>query len=96
MDLANGLSENLIVVPYEILLNTFQELEKPVMCWPFFTKHPTNRRFVDDFWKVSYEMRKNILKEDVEALVRKLMNLEDKKGKEMRVRLRKFKDRVLH
>ncbi|XP_057824662.2 7-deoxyloganetin glucosyltransferase [Cryptomeria japonica] len=67
----------------------------PMICWPFFAEQPTNRRFVDDVWKVGYEMRENVVREEVEVLVRKLMNLEDNQGREMRVRLKKYKDKAI-
>ncbi|GLJ48792.1 hypothetical protein SUGI_1028910 [Cryptomeria japonica] len=67
----------------------------PMICWPFFAEQPTNRRFVDDVWKVGYEMRENVVREEVEALVRKLMNLGDEQSREMRVRLKQFKDKAI-
>ncbi|GLJ48796.1 hypothetical protein SUGI_1028980 [Cryptomeria japonica] len=67
----------------------------PMICWPFFAEQPTNRRFVDDVWKVGYEMRENVVREEVEALVRKLMNLEEEQGRDMRFRLKKFEDNAI-
>ncbi|GLJ48790.1 hypothetical protein SUGI_1028860 [Cryptomeria japonica] len=67
----------------------------PMISSPFFAEQPTNRRFVDDVWKVGYEMRENVLREEVEALVRKLMNLGEEQGREMRFRLKILKERAV-
>uniref|UniRef100_A0A0D6QT64 Glycosyltransferase n=1 Tax=Araucaria cunninghamii TaxID=56994 RepID=A0A0D6QT64_ARACU len=67
----------------------------PMMCWPFFAEQPTNRRFVDDVWKVGFEMKENVSREDVETLVGKLMNTEDEYGKEMRRKLQGLKEKAI-
>eukprot|EP00253_Pinus_taeda_P001153 PITA_01153 len=56
----------------------------PMICWPFFAEQQTNRRFVDRVWKVGLEMSEEVSRENVEALVRKLMNLDDEEVKIMR------------
>ena len=55
-----------------------------MICWPFFAEQQTNRRFVDNVWKVGFEMSEEVSRENVETLVRKLMNVEDEQVKMIR------------
>lgn len=55
----------------------------PMMCWPFFAEQQTNRRFVDHVWKIGFEMNEVVSRENVERLVRKLMNPDDEEVKMM-------------
>ncbi|CAN1178210.1 7-deoxyloganetin glucosyltransferase [Linum perenne] len=54
----------------------------PVLCWPFFADQPTNCKFSCMDWGIGMEIEKNVKREDLEELVRELMN--GKKGEKMR------------
>ncbi|VVA92172.1 unnamed protein product [Arabis nemorensis] len=54
----------------------------PMICWPFFAEQPTNCKFCCDEWGVGMEIGGNVKREEVEAVVRELMDGE--KGKKMR------------
>jgi hypothetical protein len=56
----------------------------PMICWPFFVEQQTNRRFVDQVWKIRFEMPEEVSRENVETLVRKLMNPDDEQVKVIR------------
>ncbi|EEF32259.1 UDP-glucuronosyltransferase, putative [Ricinus communis] len=54
----------------------------PMLCWPFFADQPTNCRYSCNEWGVGMEIDNNVKRDEVEKLVRELM--EGEKGKEMR------------
>ncbi|XP_041026785.1 7-deoxyloganetin glucosyltransferase-like [Juglans microcarpa x Juglans regia] len=54
----------------------------PVLCWPFFADQQTNCRFACVEWGIGMEIDRNVKRDEVERLVRELMDGE--KGKEMR------------
>ncbi|CAA7027267.1 unnamed protein product [Microthlaspi erraticum] len=54
----------------------------PMGCWPFFAEQQTNCKFCCDEWKVGMEIGGDVKREEVEAVVRELMDGE--KGKKMR------------
>ncbi|KAL0704929.1 hypothetical protein Bca4012_071354 [Brassica carinata] len=54
----------------------------PMVCWPFFAEQPTNCKFCCDEWGVGMEIGGDVGREEVEAVVRELMDGE--KGKNMR------------
>ena len=54
----------------------------PMICWPFFAEQQTNCRFLCSDWGVGMEINTDVKRDDVEKLVRELMDGE--KGKEMR------------
>ncbi|CAN0910399.1 7-deoxyloganetin glucosyltransferase [Linum grandiflorum] len=54
----------------------------PVLCWPFFADQPTNCKFSVMDWEIGMEIGKDVKREEVEGLVRELMN--GKKGEKMR------------
>ncbi|KAJ4952284.1 hypothetical protein NE237_029116 [Protea cynaroides] len=56
----------------------------PVICWPFFAEQPTNCRYSCVNWGIGDEIHHDVKREDVERLVRNLM--EGEKGKEMKKR----------
>lgn len=67
----------------------------PMICWPFFAEQQTNRRFVDHIWKIGFEMPEEVSRENVEALVRKLMNPHDEEVKIMRKNIMELRDSAL-
>ena len=67
----------------------------PMICWPFFAEQQTNRRFVDNVWKVGFEMSEEVSRENVETLVRKLMNVEDEQVKMIRKNILKLKESAI-
>ncbi|XP_010459993.1 PREDICTED: UDP-glycosyltransferase 85A3 [Camelina sativa] len=54
----------------------------PMVCWPFFAEQQTNCKFSCDEWEVGIEIGGDVKREEVEAVVRELMDGE--KGKKMR------------
>ncbi|RWR79285.1 7-deoxyloganetin glucosyltransferase [Cinnamomum micranthum f. kanehirae] len=54
----------------------------PVICWPFFAEQQTNCRYACTEWGIGMEIDNNVKREEVEGLVREMM--EGEKGKEMR------------
>lgn len=60
----------------------------PMICWPFFAEQPTNCKFCCDEWGVGMEIGGNVKREEVEAVVRKLMDGE--KGKKLREKAEKL------
>ncbi|XP_006416207.2 UDP-glycosyltransferase 85A2 isoform X2 [Eutrema salsugineum] len=54
----------------------------PMVCWPFFAEQQTNCKFCCDEWEVGIEIGGDVNREEVEAVVRELMDGE--KGKKMR------------
>ncbi|KFK44333.1 hypothetical protein AALP_AA1G244500 [Arabis alpina] len=54
----------------------------PMVCWPFFADQQTNCKFCCDKWEVGMEIGGDVKREEVEAVVRELMDGE--KGKKMR------------
>ncbi|VVA92177.1 unnamed protein product [Arabis nemorensis] len=54
----------------------------PMVCWPFFADQQTNCKFTCDEWEVGMEIGGEVKREEVEAVVRELMDGE--KGKKMR------------
>lgn len=61
----------------------------PVVCWPFFAEQQTNCRYCCTEWGVGMEIDSNVKRDDVEALVRELM--EGEKGKEMKKKAMEWK-----
>ncbi|GFS31334.1 hypothetical protein Acr_00g0016850 [Actinidia rufa] len=54
----------------------------PVICWPFFAEQPTNCRYSCKEWGIGMEIDSDVRREEVERLVRELM--EGEKGREMK------------
>ncbi|XP_029123857.1 7-deoxyloganetin glucosyltransferase isoform X2 [Elaeis guineensis] len=61
----------------------------PMMCWPFFAEQPTNCRYVCTKWGIGMEIDSNVRREEVEGLVREVM--EGEKGKDMRLKAEEWK-----
>ncbi|KAL8097467.1 hypothetical protein AgCh_030556 [Apium graveolens] len=54
----------------------------PMICWPFFAEQQTNCRYCCVEWGIGMEIDNDVKRDEVEGLVRELMDGE--KGKEMR------------
>ncbi|KAF2294108.1 hypothetical protein GH714_007552 [Hevea brasiliensis] len=54
----------------------------PMICWPFFAEQQTNCWFACNEWGVGMEIDNDVKRDEVEKLVRELMD--GKKGKEMK------------
>ncbi|KFK44332.1 hypothetical protein AALP_AA1G244400 [Arabis alpina] len=61
----------------------------PMVCWPFFAEQQLNCKFCCEEWKVGMEMGGDVKREEVEAVVRKLMDGE--KGKKMREKVEEWR-----
>ncbi|OVA07951.1 UDP-glucuronosyl/UDP-glucosyltransferase [Macleaya cordata] len=64
----------------------------PMICWPFFAEQQTNCRYTCVHWGVGMEIDSNVKRDEVEKLVRELM--EGEKGKEMKNRAMEWKKRA--
>ncbi|XAR73409.1 7-deoxyloganetin glucosyltransferase [Bertholletia excelsa] len=60
-----------------------------VICWPFFADQQTNCRYACTHWGIGLEIDHDAKREQVEALVKEMM--EGNKGKEMRARAMEWK-----
>lgn len=54
----------------------------PMICWPCFSEQPTNCKFCCDEWEVGIEISRDVKRDEVEMVVRELMDGE--KGKKLR------------
>ncbi|XP_021900833.1 7-deoxyloganetin glucosyltransferase-like [Carica papaya] len=54
----------------------------PMICWPFFAEQQTNCRYCCEKWGIGMEINSDVNRDEVESLVRELM--EGEKGKEMK------------
>ncbi|XP_073010065.1 7-deoxyloganetin glucosyltransferase-like [Typha latifolia] len=64
----------------------------PMICWPFFAEQPTNCRYACKKWGIGLEIDSNVRREEVEGLVREVM--EGEKGKEMRLKAKEWKEKA--
>ncbi|RWR79293.1 7-deoxyloganetin glucosyltransferase [Cinnamomum micranthum f. kanehirae] len=62
----------------------------PVICWPFFAEQQTNCRYACTEWGMGMEIDNNVKRDEVEGLVREMM--EGEQGKEMRNKAMEWKD----
>ncbi|KAF3445102.1 hypothetical protein FNV43_RR14795 [Rhamnella rubrinervis] len=61
----------------------------PMLCWPFLGDQLTNCRYTCKVWGIGMEINKDVKRDEVEKLVRELM--EGDKGKEMKKNVMKWK-----
>ncbi|KAF5195519.1 Udp-glycosyltransferase 85a2 [Thalictrum thalictroides] len=61
----------------------------PMICWPFFAEQQTNCRYACTDWGIGMEIDNNVKRNEVEILVRELM--EGDKGKEMKLKVMEWK-----
>lgn len=64
----------------------------PMICWPFFAEQQTNCRYACAHWGIGMEINSDVKRDEVEILVRELM--EGEKGKEMKKRAEEWKKRA--
>ncbi|XVE93152.1 hypothetical protein REPUB_Repub01dG0165500 [Reevesia pubescens] len=64
----------------------------PMISWPFFAEQQTNCRYACTEWDVGMEIDNNVKRDEVEKLVRELM--EGEKGKEMRNKALEWKKKA--
>lgn len=62
----------------------------PMLCWPFFGDQPTNCRYMCTEWECGMEIDNDVKRDQVEKLVRELMDGE--KGKKMKKKAMKWKE----
>lgn len=62
----------------------------PMICWPFFAEQHTNCRYACEEWGIGMEIDSNVRREEVELLVRELM--EGERGMEMRKKAMRWKE----
>ncbi|KAF2294102.1 hypothetical protein GH714_007539 [Hevea brasiliensis] len=61
----------------------------PMVCWPFIGETPTNCRFACNDWGIGMEIDYNVKRDEVEKLLKELM--EGAKGKEMKKKALEWK-----
>ncbi|KAI3835909.1 hypothetical protein MKW92_025545 [Papaver armeniacum] len=61
----------------------------PIICWPFFAEQQTNCKYSCVDWGIGMEIDNNVKRNEVEKLVRELM--EGEKGKELKRRVMEWK-----
>ncbi|XP_057974118.1 7-deoxyloganetin glucosyltransferase-like isoform X1 [Malania oleifera] len=64
----------------------------PMICWPFFAEQPTNCRFCCTEWGIGMEICNDVKRDEVERLVRELM--EGERGKEMKKKTMEWKEKA--
>ncbi|GFS37739.1 UDP-glucosyl transferase 85A3 [Actinidia rufa] len=64
----------------------------PVICWPFFADQQTNCRYACTDWGIGVEVGYDVKREEVEGLVREMM--EGEKGKKMKMKAREWKEKA--
>ncbi|KAJ4701356.1 Glycosyltransferase [Melia azedarach] len=66
----------------------------PMVCWPFFAEQQTNCRYAcsDSEWGIGMEIDNNVKRDEVELLVRELM--EGEKGKNMKKKALEWKTKA--
>lgn len=64
----------------------------PLICWPFFDEQPTNCRYSCTVWRIGMEIHQDVKRDEVEALVREMM--EGEKGKRMKKMALKWKKKA--
>ncbi|KAF6149451.1 hypothetical protein GIB67_016989 [Kingdonia uniflora] len=62
----------------------------PMVCWPFFAEQQTNCRYACVNWDIGMEIDNNAEREEVEVIVREMM--EGEKGKNLREKAFEWKD----
>lgn len=66
----------------------------PLICWPFFAEQQTNCRYAccEEEWGVGLELSKEVRREEVERMIREVMDTE--KGEKMRRRALEWKEKA--
>ncbi|GMI67938.1 ARABIDOPSIS THALIANA UDP-GLUCOSYL TRANSFERASE 85A1 [Hibiscus trionum] len=64
----------------------------PLICWPFFADQQTNCRYACTTWGIGMEINPDVKREDVESLVREMMEGDD--GKRIRQKALEWKKKA--
>ncbi|XP_031274696.1 linamarin synthase 2-like [Pistacia vera] len=64
----------------------------PVICWPFFADQQTNCRYACTTWGIGMEVNEDVKRDDIEALVKEMM--QGDKGKQMRQKAQDWKQKA--
>ncbi|KAK8710920.1 hypothetical protein V6N13_146229 [Hibiscus sabdariffa] len=64
----------------------------PVICWPFFAEQQTNCRFACTTWGIGMEVNPDVNRNDVEALVKEMM--EGDNGQKMKKKALEWKEKA--
>ncbi|XP_031251671.1 linamarin synthase 2-like [Pistacia vera] len=64
----------------------------PVICWPFFADQQTNCRYACTTWGIGMEVNEDVKRDDIEALVKEMM--QGDKGKQMRQKAQEWKQKA--
>ncbi|GMY11383.1 linamarin synthase 2-like isoform X2 [Fagus crenata] len=65
----------------------------PIICWPFFAEQPTNTRYACTIWEIGVEVNHDVKRDEIEALVREMM--EGDKGKTTRQKAKEWKKKAM-
>ncbi|KAF5198149.1 Udp-glycosyltransferase 85a8 [Thalictrum thalictroides] len=65
----------------------------PMLCWPFFAEQQMNCRFACTHWGIGMEIDSNVKRDEVENLVRELM--EGEKGQKMKMKAMEWKKKAI-
>jgi hypothetical protein len=65
----------------------------PVICWPFFAEQQTNTRYACTTWEIGMEVNHDVKRDEIEALVKEMM--EGDKGKATRQKAREWKKKAM-
>ncbi len=61
----------------------------PMLCWPFLADQQTNCKYICNEWGIGMEIKNDVKREEVEKIVRELM--EGEKGKKMKKKAMEWK-----
>ena len=64
-----------------------------VICWPFFAEQQTNCQYACTAWEFGVEVNEDVKRDEIEALVKEMM--EGDKGKAMRQKAREWKKKAM-
>ncbi|KAJ4968180.1 hypothetical protein NE237_014881 [Protea cynaroides] len=64
----------------------------PMLCWPFFADQQTNCRYACTTWGIGLEINNDVKRDEVESLVKELM--EGERGKMMRKKVLEWKEKA--
>ena len=65
----------------------------PIICWPFFAEQQTNCRYACTTWEIGVEVNEDVKRDEIEALVKEMM--EGEKGKAMRQKASEWKKKAM-
>ncbi|KAG6488710.1 7-deoxyloganetin glucosyltransferase-like [Zingiber officinale] len=65
----------------------------PMICWPFFADQQINCRYICSVWGIGMEIDEDVTREEVERLIKELM--EGQRGKEMKRKTVEWKEKAV-